>query len=144
MSPCGAVGSYPTLFTLTSGLHAEPLVLSRRPCAHLLRGGFVSVALSLGLPPVAVSDCRILCCPDFPLAPMCKRSSSELPSYSIANVKQQEEPYSATCRATSASCSFLWASSTLFTTPSERWLLPLRTWVNEIVSNPCINRRILS
>lgn len=30
-------------------------------------GSFVSVALSLGLPPVAVSDCRILHCPDFPL-----------------------------------------------------------------------------
>lgn len=25
------------------------------------------MALSLGLPPVAVSDCRVLCCPDFPL-----------------------------------------------------------------------------
>src|SRR5688572_24598433 len=31
-------------------------------------GGFVSVALSLGLPPVAVSNCLVLCCPDFPLA----------------------------------------------------------------------------
>ena len=26
------------------------------------------MALSLGSPPVAVSDCRVLCCPDFPLA----------------------------------------------------------------------------
>ena len=32
-----------------------------------MRGGFVSVALSLGFPPVAVSNCRILRCPDFPL-----------------------------------------------------------------------------
>src|SRR5438270_869782 len=32
----------------------------------LKRGGFVSVALSLGSPPVAVSDCHSLCCPDFP------------------------------------------------------------------------------
>lgn len=31
-----------------------------------VRGGFVSVALSLGSPPVAVSDCHVLCCPDFP------------------------------------------------------------------------------
>lgn len=30
------------------------------------QGGFVSVALSLGSPPVAVSDCHSLCCPDFP------------------------------------------------------------------------------
>jgi len=49
MSPYDAVGSYPTHFTLT------------------LAGGFVSVALSLGFPPVAVSNCRILRCPDFPL-----------------------------------------------------------------------------
>ena len=49
VSPRDAVGSYPTHFTLT------------------IAGGFVSVALSLGLPPVAVSDCRILSCPDFPL-----------------------------------------------------------------------------
>jgi len=34
----------------------------------LVRGSFVSVALSLGLPPVAVSDCHSLCCPDFPRA----------------------------------------------------------------------------
>ena len=31
-------------------------------------GGFVSVALSLGLPPVAVSNSTTLRCPDFPLA----------------------------------------------------------------------------
>jgi hypothetical protein len=31
-------------------------------------GGIVSVALSLGSPPVAVSDCPSLCCPDFPRA----------------------------------------------------------------------------
>lgn len=51
MSPLSAVGSYPTRFTLT--LYKQ--------------SGFVSVALSLGLPPVAVSDCLALCCPDFPL-----------------------------------------------------------------------------
>ncbi len=62
MSPCSAVSSYLTPFTLT------PLL--ERYCARVLvlRSGIVSVALSLGLPPVAVSDCRILCCPDFPLA----------------------------------------------------------------------------
>ncbi len=49
-SPTGIVGSYPTRFTFAS----------------VARGSFVSVALSLGLPPVAVSDCLSLCCPDFP------------------------------------------------------------------------------
>ncbi len=49
-SPYVAVGSYPTPFTLTTK-----------------SGGFVSVALSLGSPPVAVSDCPSRCCPDFPL-----------------------------------------------------------------------------
>ena len=39
MSPCAAVGSYPTRFTLTP------------------KGGFVSVALSLRLPAVAVNNC---------------------------------------------------------------------------------------
>lgn len=34
---------------------------------YRLTGGIVSVALSLGLPPVAVSDCLSLRCPDFPL-----------------------------------------------------------------------------
>ena len=63
MSPYDAVGSYPTLFTLTSLLQS-----SFHQIAQHSRGGTVSVALSLGLPPVAVSDCRILCCPDFPLA----------------------------------------------------------------------------
>ena len=42
MSPCDAVGSYPTHFTFAS----------------FDGGSFVSVALSLGLPPVAVSDCQ--------------------------------------------------------------------------------------
>ena len=50
MLPCVAVSSYLTPFTLTP-----------------LRGGIVSVALSLGSPPAAVSGCRILYCPDFPL-----------------------------------------------------------------------------
>ncbi len=31
-------------------------------------GGFVSVALSLESLPVAVSNCLVLCCPDFPPA----------------------------------------------------------------------------
>src|SRR5687768_8679209 len=52
-SPSRAVGSYPTPFTLTT---------SR------MMGGIVSVALSLGLPPVAVSNCLVLYCPDFPLS----------------------------------------------------------------------------
>lgn len=50
MSPWNAVSSYLTRFTFS------------------LAGSFVSVALSLRSPSVAVSDCRVLCCPDFPLA----------------------------------------------------------------------------
>jgi hypothetical protein len=49
MSPWNAVSSYLTRFILTP------------------KGGIVSVALSLELPPVAVSDCHTLRCPDFPL-----------------------------------------------------------------------------
>lgn len=45
----GTASSYLARFILTS-----------------LGGGFVSVALSLKLPSVAVSDCPSLCCPDFP------------------------------------------------------------------------------
>ena len=53
-SPRLTVGSYPTPFTLTiNDLNGHT-------------GGIVSVALSLELPPVAVSNCRVLCCPDFP------------------------------------------------------------------------------
>ena len=46
------------------------------------------MALSLGLPPVAVSNCRILCCPDVPLGFKAKRSSSELPVIYFSNNKQ--------------------------------------------------------
>lgn len=62
MSPCDAVGSYPTHFTFAS----------------FNRGSFVSVALSLGLPPVAVSDCHY---PMLPGLSSCKnkRSFSDLP-----------------------------------------------------------------
>ena len=76
VSPRDAVGSYPTHFTLTPGCRrAGRYTNLTKP---FLRGGIVSVALSLGLPPVAVSDCRVLCCPDFPLAFRGKRPSSEL------------------------------------------------------------------
>ena len=57
-SPPGTVGSYPTRFTFTH------------------EGSFVSVALSLGLPPVAVSDCLSLRCPDFP--PLSERLADNL------------------------------------------------------------------
>jgi hypothetical protein len=52
-SPPGAVGFYPTRFTLAE---------------RNAPGCFVSVALSLGLLPVAVSNCHSLRCPDFPPA----------------------------------------------------------------------------
>jgi hypothetical protein len=43
---------------------AKPLFSPLPSCL----GGIVSVALSLGFPPVAVSNCLSLCCPDFPLS----------------------------------------------------------------------------
>ncbi len=52
LSPEITAGSYPAHFTLTL----------------INQGGIVSVALSLGSPPVAASNCRVLCCPDFPPA----------------------------------------------------------------------------
>jgi len=52
MSPWPAVSSYLTPFTLTASASTG--------------GGIVSVALSLGSPPVVVNDCPTLCCPDFP------------------------------------------------------------------------------
>lgn len=61
------VGSYPTRFTLTPHLlraiHKSHygLLLPEK-----VRGGIVSVALSLGSPPVAASNYPSLCCPDFP------------------------------------------------------------------------------
>ena len=66
MSPWLAVGSYPTRFIFS------------------LMGSLVSVALSLGSPPVAVSDCHALCCPDFPLRTLygsTGRLLNELPDY---------------------------------------------------------------
>lgn len=51
-SPGRTVGFYPTLFT-----SSYPPVTD---------GCVVSVALSLEFPPVAVSNCLPLCCPDFP------------------------------------------------------------------------------
>ena len=69
MLPYVAVSSYLTPFTLTSPALALKDAIS-------LRGGFVSVALSLGLPPAAVSGCRILHCPDFPLAYASDRPTS--------------------------------------------------------------------
>jgi len=51
--------------TVTS-VHRELLPHSFHP--YPLRGGIVSVALSLELPLVAVSNCHSLRCPDFPPA----------------------------------------------------------------------------
>ncbi len=48
------------LWAFTPLISPLPGFLCRRP------GGFVSVALSLGSPPVAVSNCPSLRCPDFP------------------------------------------------------------------------------
>ena len=72
MSPYDAVGSYPTHFTLTS-----PALTSCE--ATPLRGGFVSVALSLGLLPVAVNNCHYPILPGLSSWFLGKRPSSELP-----------------------------------------------------------------
>ena len=66
MSPWYAVGSYPTRFIFSRDIISQ--------------GSFVSVALSLEFPLVAVSDCHTLCCPDFPLRMNTGRSSNKLPT----------------------------------------------------------------
>ena len=66
-----------TGFTSSACYHA--LLWSLTPLLSPLPsklGGFVSVALSLGLPPAAVSGCYVLRCPDFPLAPKGERLSN--------------------------------------------------------------------
>ena len=62
-SPCTTVGFYPTRFIFA---------------LRYTQGSFVSVALSLGLPPVAVSDCPSLCCPDFPPRIATRRPTNNL------------------------------------------------------------------
>lgn len=64
MSPSQTVSSYLALFTLTRYTSTT--------------SGFVSVALSLGFPLVAVSNCLSLRCPDFPLELAPKRLADNL------------------------------------------------------------------
>ncbi len=68
-SPWLAVGSY---FSRKASEEAKGT--SQTNWAHSfhpyyagMHSGIVSVALSLGSPPVAVGNCLVLCCPDFPL-----------------------------------------------------------------------------
>ena len=65
VSRLSRVGSYPTISTLPEPPRASPLTAPRGSTAI---GGVVSVALSLGLPRVAVSDLPALWSPDFPPA----------------------------------------------------------------------------
>ncbi len=51
-----------------SKLWALTPLVSPFPIFFRKKGCVVSVALSLGLPPVAVSNCQSLSCPDFPPA----------------------------------------------------------------------------
>ncbi len=60
-SPCSQQGLPPPHVTVQS---CELLPHSFHP--YYLSSSFVSVALSLESPLVAVSNCRSLCCPDFP------------------------------------------------------------------------------
>ena len=106
-----------TLWALT------PLISPLPPCG----GSFVSVALSLGLPPVAVSNCLVLCCPDFPLIRKHKRSSSNL-THSIIPYNR---PYGK---------GRLWASSTLLTMASASVLNSRPTCTNPT----CLNLAIMS
>ncbi len=72
-SPCSRQGlPLPSVTTQDCGL----LPHSFHP--YPLRGSFVSVALSLELPLVAVSDCLSLRCPDFPLRLTPKRPADNL------------------------------------------------------------------
>ena len=111
-----------TLWALTPLISPLPRVTIEQIGYHLialfLRGGIVSVALSLGLPPVAVSDCRILCCPDFPLAKS-KRSSSGMPTYNYSMYNYYLAVV-ATAMASAATCfcSRACSSRVLFTIPS--------------------------
>lgn len=76
ISPCSRQGLPPPHVTMRRcGL------LHRSFHPYPFTGGIVSVALSLGLPPAAVSGYRILRCPDFPLVPYAgnERSSNQLP-----------------------------------------------------------------
>ena len=85
--PCSRQGLPPIYVTVDD---CELLPHSFHLFLYINRGSFVSVALSLGLPPVAVSDCRILRCPDFPL----KINSSDYPTgyLSIIPLKPQAFP----------------------------------------------------
>lgn len=102
----------------------------------LLRGSFVSVALSLGLPPVTVSNCLVLCCPDFPLTlptfVECKRSSSALPHSIIPHFYADDW-------LSSASRFVCCSSKIRFTSPSASVLNSRRTCVN-ITSSNCVKR----
>ena len=62
MSPSRPVSSYLTLFTLTSAAQKTEILHVKTKAVY------VSVALFLHLRAVAVSNYRVLCCPDFPLA----------------------------------------------------------------------------
>lgn len=96
----------------------------------VLAGSFVSVALSLRLPAVAVSDCL---CPVLPGLSSCrftdKRPSNELPKtyYTLADCF---------CRA----CS----SRVLLTIPSANWLNSRWTWLKVTLSNCFISSRMRS
>src|SRR3972149_3264872 len=72
-----STGSHlPVWWALTPPFHPYPAPLSYtnaysinlRRCRKVAPGGLLSVALSLGSPPVAVNDLPALWCPDFPLS----------------------------------------------------------------------------
>ena len=84
-SPCSRQG-LPLLCVTTEDCKLLPYSFHLFLCVYRHKGSLVSVALSLGLPPVAVSDCRILRCPDFPLsAARAKRPLSRLPLHYTLN-----------------------------------------------------------
>jgi hypothetical protein len=119
-----------TGFTFSTCRHVTLWALTPLISPLPLGGGFVSVALSLGLPPVAVSNCPILCCPDFPLTLFGgKRPSNEL-----------SERYYTLASCFSRAC----ASRVLLTMPSASWLNSLATWLKVTLSNCFISSRIRS
>ncbi len=108
LARCGLLLSHSTkcaMLSQTNWAHSFHPYLARR------HGGIVSVALSLGLPPVAVSNCLVLCCPDFPLG-NAKRSLSSLTLTIIPRLPPKNYLCSSRILLTMASASLLYSRPT--------------------------------
>lgn len=116
-SPCSRQGLPPRYVTISD---CELLPHSFHPFLARRRGGFVSVALSLGLPLVAVSNCH------FPM----------LPGLSSPSLHRGRPANSLTCVLYHFwACWRSWSSSAIFTSPSATLFSSRGTWVNITFSN---------